>query len=36
MADIYTNPELYDAIHKNISSDNKLITQYAKICDGPV
>ena len=36
MADIYTNPELYDAIHNNISSDKKLITQYAKICDGPV
>ena len=36
MADIYTNPELYDAIHKNISSDNELIVHYAKICGGPV
>ena len=36
MADIYTNPELYDAIHKNISSDNELIVHYAKKCGGPV
>jgi SAM-dependent methyltransferase len=36
MADIYTNPKLYDAIHKNISSDKKMITHYAKICGGPV
>ena len=36
MADIYTNPELYDAIHKNISYDNELIAHYAKKCGGPV
>ena len=36
MADIYTNPELYDAIHDGISSDNELIAHYAKICGGPV
>ena len=36
MTDIYTNPELYDAIHKNISSDNELIVHYAKKCRGPV
>ena len=36
MADIYTNPELYDAIHKNISSDKEMITHYAKKCNGSV
>ena len=36
MADIYNNPQLYDAIHKNISSDKKMITHYAKKCGGSV
>ena len=36
MADIYTNPNLYDAIHKNISSDKAMITHYAKECGGHV
>ena len=36
MLDIYTNPELYDAIHNGINSDNKMITHYAKKCNGPV
>ena len=36
MLDIYTNPELYDAIHDEISSDKKMITHYAKKCNGPV
>tara|TARA_B100001123_G_scaffold28393_1_gene30183 strand:- start:878 stop:1609 length:732 start_codon:yes stop_codon:yes gene_type:complete len=34
--DIYTNPELYDAIHDEISSDKKMITHYAEKCKGPV
>ena len=36
MLDIYTNPELYDAIHDNISSDKNMITHYANKCKGPV
>ena len=36
MADIYTNPNLYYAIHKNISSDKAMITHYAKECGGHV
>ena len=36
MLDIYTNPDLYDAIHDEISSDKKMITHYAEKCKGPV
>ena len=36
MPDIYTNPELYDAIHSDVSSDKKIISHYAKKCKGPV
>ena len=34
MDDIYNNPELYNAIHKNIDTDKKMITHYAKKCNG--
>ena len=36
MADIYSNPELYDAIHKDIRSDKELLKYYAQQCGGPV
>jgi len=36
MADIYTNPELYDAIHKNYNWDHSLISSIAKNTGGPV
>ncbi len=36
MVDIYTKPELYDAIHKTYSWDKKLITSTAKKAGGPV
>ena len=36
MADIYTNPELYDAIHKNYNWDQSLITSIAKKTGGPI
>ena len=36
MLDIYTNPDLYDAIHNDVSSDKKMISHYAEKCKGPV
>jgi len=36
MTDIYTNPELYDALHKDIKTDKKVITHFASKCNGPV
>ena len=36
MVDIYTKPELYDAIHQNYSYDKDLITALAKKAGGPV
>ena len=36
MEDIYSNPELYDALHEDIKTDKNVITHYAKQCDGPV
>ena len=36
MADVYTNPELYDAIHHEFQWDKKLIQSIAKNIDGPV
>ncbi len=34
--DIYSNPQLYDAIHQNYKWDKKLIQTYAKKSNGPV
>ena len=31
MKDIYLNPELYDALHNNIGTDENVIKYYAKI-----
>ena len=36
MIDIYTKPELYDAIHQNYSWDKDLITTIAEKARGPV
>jgi len=36
MKDIYLNPELYDALHNNIGTDENVIKYYAKKCNGPV
>ncbi len=36
MVDIYTKPDLYDAIHQNYSYDKDLITALAKKTGGPV
>jgi|AP45_3_1055517.scaffolds.fasta_scaffold30911_2 SAM-dependent methyltransferase len=36
MVDIYTKPELYDAIHQAYSSDKNLITSIAEKAGGPV
>jgi len=36
LMDIYTNPHLYDALHKNYSADNKFIFSIAKKIGGPV
>ena len=36
MIDIYSNPELYDAIHESINSDKELIQHYARQTNGPV
>jgi len=36
MVDIYTKPELYDAIHQNYSYDKDLITTLAEKTGGPV
>ena len=36
MVDIYTKPDLYDAIHQNYSYDKDLITTLAKKAGGPV
>jgi len=34
--DIYSNPDLYDALHKNYNADNKFIFSIAKKIGGPV
>ena len=36
MVDIYTQPELYDAIHKKYEWDKSLLISSAKITGGPV
>ena len=36
MADIYTKPDLYDAIHKSYGWDKQLVTSIAKEAGGPV
>lgn len=36
MRDIYNEPELYDALHKNIDNDKEIISHYAQLCNGPV
>ena len=36
MVDIYTQPELYDAIHKKYEWDKSILTSTAKIAGGPV
>ena len=36
MVDIYTQPELYDAIHNKYEWDKNLLISTAKIGDGPV
>ena len=34
--DIYSKPDLYDAIHKNYKADNNFISKIAKRTGGPV
>ena len=36
MKDIYLNPILYDALHKDIETDENVIKYYANKCNGPV
>ena len=36
MKDIYLNPNLYDALHNDIGTDESVIKYYAKKCNGPV
>ena len=36
MKDIYLNPNLYDALHNDIETDENVIKYYAKKCNGPV
>ena len=36
MNDIYLNPNLYDALHSDIGTDENVIKYYAKKCNGPV
>ena len=36
MRDIYLNPNLYDALHNNIGTDENVIKYYAKKCNGSV
>ena len=36
MKDIYLNPELYDALHNDIKTDENVIKYYAKKCNGSV
>ena len=36
MKDVYLNPELYDALHNDIGTDENVIKYYAKKCNGPV
>ncbi len=36
MNDIYLNPDLYDALHNHIGTDENVIKYYAKKCNGPV
>ena len=36
MKDIYLNPDLYDALHSDIGTDEKVIKYYAKKCNGSV
>ena len=36
MKDIYLNPDLYDALHNDIETDENVIKYYAKKCNGPV
>ena len=36
MKDIYLNPDLYDALHNDIGTDENVIKYYAKKCNGPV
>ena len=36
MKDIYLNPNLYDALHNEIGTDENVIKYYAKKCNGPV
>ena len=36
MKDIYLNPNLYDALHNDIGTDENVIKYYAKKCNGPV
>ena len=36
MKDVYLNPELYDALHNDIGTDENVIKYYAKKCNGSV
>ena len=36
MKDIYLNPNLYDALHSDIGTDENVIKYYAEKCNGPV
>ena len=36
MKNIYLNPNLYDALHSDIGTDENVIKYYAKKCNGPV
>ena len=36
MKDVYINPELYDALHNDIGTDENVIKYYAKKCNGSV
>ena len=36
MIDIYNDPELYDALHKDIDNDKEIISHYARQCNGPI
>ena len=33
MKDVYLNPELYDALHNDIGTDENVIKYYAKKCN---
>ncbi len=36
MKDVYLNPDLYDALHNDIGTDENVIKYYAKKCNGSV